>query len=258
MMNRTFSAALWVSCLLAPAAMAAPLSASQIVEKNVAARGGLQAWRGLDSISMSGEMDAGGQQDTLLPFVLSLKRGHKSRLEIRFQGQSAVQAYDGSQGWKYRPYLNRDDIEPYTAAEAKLAADAAELDGPLVDYAKKGTQVELQGTEKVEGKNTYKLKLTLKDGKQFHLWVDAASFLELKIDGEPRKLDNKLHQVAVFYRDYKTVGSLKLPYSMETVVSGVKQTHKMSIHTVTLNPPLADALFVKPQNAAALKASAAP
>jgi len=40
----------------------AQLSAAQIVERNVAARGGLQAWRAVQTMSYSGKMDAGGKQ----------------------------------------------------------------------------------------------------------------------------------------------------------------------------------------------------
>jgi len=36
--------------------------------------------------------------------------------------------------------------------------------GFLVDYAAKGTQIELAGMEKVENRDTYKLKLTMKSG----------------------------------------------------------------------------------------------
>jgi hypothetical protein len=231
-------------------ALAADLTAAQIVDKNIAARGGLAAWRALNAITLAGEMDAGGKTDAKLPFSLSMKRPHKSRLEIRFKEQTAVQAWDGSQGWKLRPFLNRNDVEPYTAAEAKSAAAAAELDGPLVDYAKKGTKVELAGTEAVEGKTNYKLRLTLKGGEKLNLWVDATSFLETKIDGEPRRLDGRMHAVAVFYRDYKPEAGLQIPRVLETVVLGVKGSHKMSIQTVKLNPLLDDASFAKPQPAA--------
>ncbi len=223
------------------------LTAEQIVEKNAKARGGLEAWRAVSSMTMSGEMDAGGKKNTMLPFVMSMKRPYKSRLEIRFQDQPAVQVYDGTQGWKVRPFLGRDEVEPFTSAEAKSATGWQELDGPLVDYANKGTKVELQGTEAVDGKNAYKLKLTMKNGEQRNLWVDATSFLEVKIDGDPRKMDGKLHNVAVYYRDFKKVNGLTVPYMMETVVDGIKQTHKMSIQSVTLNPPLDDAMFAKPQ-----------
>lgn len=225
----------------------ARLPVGQIVERNIAARGGLKAWRAVSSLTMTGEMDAGGKQDAKLPFVMSLKRPLKSRLEIKFQDQTAVQVWDGKQGWKVRPYLNRNEVESYTAAEAKSAAEAAELDGPLVDFAKKGTKVELAGTEVVEGRNTYKLKLTLQGGEERNLWIDAKSFLEAKIDGEPRKLDNKVHPVAVFYRDFRKVGGLLFPHGMETVVDKVAGSHKMTIKTIKVNPPLDDGLFARPR-----------
>ena len=38
----------------------AGLSAAQIVDKNVAARGGLQAWRAVQTLSLQGKMGAGG------------------------------------------------------------------------------------------------------------------------------------------------------------------------------------------------------
>jgi hydroxylamine reductase (hybrid-cluster protein) len=57
--------------------------------------------------------------------------------------------------------------------------------------------------------------------------------------------------VAVFFRDYKTVGGLNIPHTLETVVEGVKQTRKIVVKTVTINPKLDDALFGKPQPASA-------
>src|SRR5450631_3113377 len=44
----------------------AKLSAPQIVDKNVAARGGLQAWRAVQTMSMSGKLGAGGNQRSTL------------------------------------------------------------------------------------------------------------------------------------------------------------------------------------------------
>lgn len=225
---------------------AARLSAAQIAERNVKARGGLARWRAVTALRISGEMDAGGKSDAKLPFVLALKRPHKSRLEISFAGKNAVQTWDGAQGWKLRPFLDRDDVEPLTPAEAKSEASSVELDGPLVDYSSKGTKLELTGTERVEGRQTYKLKLTLKSGEQRSLWVDASTFLETKISGEPRKLDGRPHNVEIYYRDYRSVDGLKVPYRLETAVEGVKQRHAITLRTVTVNPALGDALFAKP------------
>ena len=258
-MRRLLVLSCCLAALSAPAARAAEakraarLSAEQIVARNVEARGGLAAWRKVETLKLSGEMDAGGTAGAKLPFVLSMKRPHKSRLEITFAGKNAVQVYDGTHGWKLRPFLNRDDVDPFTPAEARSAASSAELDGPLVDYVKKGTRVELVRTEKVEGKEAYKLKLKLKGGEERFLWVDAKTFLEARISGEPRKLDGRAHDVWIYYRDYRKVNGLKVPYVMETVVKGVKAraSQKMAIQSVAVNPPLEDALFARPSAALA-------
>lgn len=231
----------------AKVASAGRMSAPQIVERNVEARGGLQAWRAVNSMTMSGLIEAGGKKNTALPFVMTMKRPHKSRFEIRFNEQTAFQVYDGTQGWKVRPFLGRNEVESYTPAEAKSAAASAELDGPLVDYVSKGSTVALQGMETVEGHRAYVLKLTTKDHAARHIWIDASSFLELKIDGEPRKLDGRLHDVAIFYRDYRKENGLVVPHVLETIVKGGKQTHKLTIESVKVNPPADDALFARPQ-----------
>lgn len=259
------------------------LSASDIVNKNIAARGGLQAWRAVQTISWSGKLGVGGNQrapipksapdgkkitvlptdprpkdEVELPFVMEMQRPRKERFEILFKGQTAVQVYDGSNGWKLRPYLNRLEVEPFSADELKVASMQSELDGPLVDYAAKGTQVELEGVEKVEDRDTYRLKLTMKDGHAIHEWIDAHTFLEVKIEGQPRRLDGIEHPVEVYYRDYRAVNGLQIPFIIETKVLPVVKlashtasipvpVEKIVIEKVELNPKLDASLFDKPQ-----------
>jgi hypothetical protein len=232
-------------------ASAANLTAAQIVSKNVAARGGLKAWRAVHTLTLSGRLEAGGKENETLPFVMKMKRPRLSRLEISFEGKTAQQVYDGKQGWKVRPFLGRDEVESFTPTEAKAAKEWQELDGPLVDYAKKGIKVKLQGTESVEGYRTYKLMLTMKDGEEKHVWIDAKSFLERKIDGEPRMMDGKLRKVDIFYRDYKTENGLTIPRVLETVIDGGKQPHKMYVERVAINQSMENALFAKPNLAVA-------
>jgi hypothetical protein len=258
----------------------AKLSAEQIVEKHVAARGGAQAWKAVQTLQLSGKLEAGrgdsytrsmgyvrsnnssgkgghppstarntkdpGEQ-VLLPFTLDLKRPHFSRLEVEFAGKTAVQVYDGTQGWKVRPYLNRNDVEPFTPEETR-SADAArdDLEGPLVDYSSKGTKVEFEKVEPVEGKDAYKLKLTMKSGTVRHMWIDAKSFLDVKLDGAPRRMDAKMHDVYVYQRDFRKVEGVMIPFTVETAVVGYPDTHKMIIEKAAVNPKLDDALFTKP------------
>jgi len=259
----------------------AKLSATDIAAKNVAARGGLQAWRAVQTMAMSGKMGAGGNQraaqpipvpgkkgrlampkrpseEVQLPFVMELARPRKMRLELQFNGQTAIQVFDGANGWKVRPFLNRREVEPYTAEEMKMASAQSDLDGPLVDYAAKGTKIDLDGIEKVGDRDSYKLKLTLKGGQETHVWVDAETFLETKIEGQPRRLDGTYHPVEVYYRDYRSVSGLRIPFVLETKVLPVAKTatgfkdppvpvEKLIIEKVTVNPKLDDSQFSKPK-----------
>ncbi len=223
----------------------APLSADQVVEKNIAARGGQEAWRAVQSMSFSGKMDAGGKRDVQLPFSMELKRPRKTRVEIEFANDRAVQVYDGASGWKVRPFLGRRDLEPFNAEELKSASMDSDLDGPLVDHARKGTTVELEGLEKVEGHDAYKLKLSMKGGQVRHLWIDAGTFLEVKIEGIPRRMDGRLRPVEVYYRDFRSVHGLMVPHVLESAVGGGRETRKITIEKVVVNPDLDDSRFTK-------------
>jgi hypothetical protein len=174
--------------------------------------------------------------------------------------------YDGTNGWKLRPFLNRREVEPFTADELKAASLQPDLDGPLVDYAAKGTKIELAGLEKVEDRNTYKLKVTPKNGTAIHVWIDAQTFLEAKMEGQPRRLDGVIHPVEIYYRDYRPVNGLQIPFVLATRVVPVAQTaqgvrnppvppEKIIREKVVVNPQLEEALFSKPQIGAASKAN---
>jgi outer membrane lipoprotein-sorting protein len=224
----------------------ASLTAAQLIDKNVAAKGGLQAWRAVQTMSFSGKLDAGGKSKTQLPFVLEKKRPRKTRVELVFANDTAVQVYDGANGWKLRPYLGRRSVEPYSPEELKSAAFESDVDGPLVDYAGKGNKVELEGVEKVENQDAYKLKVTMKGGQVQHVWLDSATFLDVKVEGTPRRMNGKMRPVSIYLRDYRSVNGLKVPYVIETAVEGNKDTHKIFIESVAVNQKLDDALFAKP------------
>jgi outer membrane lipoprotein-sorting protein len=273
-------AALWAAD--AKPAAVPRLSTQEIVDKYVAARGGLPAWHALQSISYSGKMQVGygnsaarsaqyvsdaalslkAQERKIrqqiaeakpqaaqvqLPFVFEMKRPNKSRVEIEFEGKTAVQVYDGESGWLMRPYLNRNDWEPFSPDQARMQAAEPGLDGLLLDSASQGTKVDFESVEPVEGHPAYKLKLTLKSGEVRHVWIDAKSFLDVMIEGTPRRMDGRMRTVWVYQRDFRSVQGVTIPFVLETAVDGYQDRHQMVIEKVALNPKLDDAVFAKPK-----------
>jgi hypothetical protein len=139
----------------------------------------------------------------------------------------------------------------------KLSGAQSDLDGLLVDYAAKRTRVELAGTEKVEGHDTYKIKMTMQGGQVLHLWIDAQTFLEAWIEGQPRRMDGTDHPTAVYFPDYRPVEGLQIPFVVETRVLPVVNTatgladvpvppERINIEKVVLNPKFDEALLAKP------------
>jgi outer membrane lipoprotein-sorting protein len=258
------------------------LSAEAITERNVQARGGAAAWAKVVSLQVSGLIDAGRERKdggnvggltstprqarldkraevlaavksgTLqgkmiqLPYRLELQRPNLERMELDFNGQTALQVWDGTAGWKYRPFIGRNEIEPYTAQETAQAAAQLELDGPLINHAAKGIKVEFDGTETVAKQDCYRLKLTLKSGEVRHTWIDAKTFLEVKTEDQARHFNGKDRKVYTLFSNYKTVQGLVLPHRLETQVDGVPQTNGILIQQVAFNPKLDAGRFARP------------
>lgn len=257
-------------------------SAQQIVSRSLAARGGAPAWHAVQSLSLSGRMEAGfadsiarsaryvsgatqpsnkkvraellaasapplpGRQ-VELPFVLDLARPAKSRLELVFAGKTAVQVFDGTNGWKVRPFLNRREVEAMSADELKAQQGEDEIGGPLMNVESDGVKVAVEGVEPVAGSDAYRLRLTARNGDVRHVWVDTRSYLDVKVEGAPRAMDGRMHAVAIYQRDFRTVDGVKIPFITETVVDGYQDSHKILIDKAVVNPKFEGAVFAKPE-----------
>ena len=222
------------------------LTVASIVEKNVAARGGLEAWRKIETMAWRGHIE-GDQAPGGLPFVMQLKRPNKTLFEIKAPTQQAVRAFDGRDGWKLRATQGgRPDIQSFTPDELTYAMDGEGLDGLLIDCEAKGIRINLEGQDTVEGKRSFRLRATLRSGAVRHVWLDAETFLEVKYDRQVRSAPGTTGTVTVYYRDYQTVEGVKIPTVIETRSGSAKATSKMVIEKVAINPPIEDRLFKRP------------
>jgi hypothetical protein len=231
------------------AAYPAKLTAEQIVDKNVAARGGLEAWRKIQSMVWQGHMESADPGVPQLAFTLEQKRPNKERFEISQIGEKSLRVFDGAHGWKVKP--GRDgsvDPQPFTPQDLEFARQAPGIDGPLIDYRAKGVAVELAGIEKVEGKNTYRLHVKMPSGEAHDIWIDAKTFLDVKYDRFTYRPTGERAIVSVTYRNYQTVEGLQVPGTLEIGGGPSTPMARMVIEKIALNPPLDDKLFTAPRD----------
>jgi hypothetical protein len=228
---------------------AAPeLTAEQIVEKNVAARGGLEAWRKIETMSWVGYVETAAAAGARLPFMLEMKRPNKTRFAINAPQQMSMRMFDGKQGWKLRSTNSgQPDLQPYSADEVAFALDGQVIEGPLVDYQAKGSSVMLEDIDEIDGSKAYRLGVKLTSGASQHVWIDARSFLDVKSERESRNAFGKPGMVTKRYRNYRPVGGLQIPFVIENSTDTGKIADRMVIDKILLNPPLDDRIFAKPR-----------
>ncbi|EKS9799133.1 MULTISPECIES: hypothetical protein [Burkholderia] len=220
------------------------LGVDQIVEKNIAARGGLDAWRKVQTMVWSGHVDSPNAPVRNMPFVLAMKRPNKTRFEITVLNQKAVRVFDGREGWK-QAASGSAGVRPYTPGELLSARDEQVIDGPLFDHDAKGIGVTLEGVDPIGGHDAYRLAVKLPSGAVRHVWIDGRSFLDVKADRQVRGPSGPL-TVEVNYGNFKLIDGLQIPLRIESGTAAAPTKDTLIIDKVSLNPPLDDALFGRP------------
>ncbi|HKP72238.1 MAG TPA: hypothetical protein VJT82_04825 [Pyrinomonadaceae bacterium] len=242
MLRRMFLA-FAVTTLVALTASAQTPTADDIISKHVAALGGAEKLKATKTLRMTGRMTVGPGIEA--PIVIEYKRPGSTRLDLTLQGMTATQAYDGKTGWSINPFQGSKNAEPMGEDELKDAAENADWEGPLVNYKEKGHKVELVGKEQIEGTDAYKLKVTLKGGDVRYLYLDADSFLEIKGESK-RTIRGTERELESASGDYKEVGGLVFPHSLEFGAKGSPQKQKLTIEKIEINPDVDDARFKMP------------
>jgi hypothetical protein len=188
-------------------------------------------------------------------FILAQERPNKTRFEIDAMGDKTLRVFDGGQGWKMRPSHGRADVRPYTLEEVRFEQGGPGIDGVLIDYAAKGSTVEVSGVDEIEKRPAYHLTVRNRAGETQHVWVDARTFLEVRYDRPvPAAAGASLtpsapdpsRTVTVMYRDYKTFEGVQIPSVIETGVRAGNTPDRMVIEKVLLNPHLDARTFIEP------------
>jgi outer membrane lipoprotein-sorting protein len=216
----------------------------EIIAKCVEARGGLKKIKAVQSERMSGQISFG--PDTQGTLLLEVKRPGKILEQLTVGDKTMTRTSNGKEGWIIDPFAETSEAQPLPADEMSNMAQKADIDRPLIDYKNKGNQVELVAKESVDGKDAYKLKVTLKDGQIRYDYIGASTFLELKWEGIVRRNGEEFAAVS-YFRDYRNVEGLMVPFEIDTEIAGNPVKQKITFDKIELNPIIDDAQFEKPK-----------
>jgi hypothetical protein len=227
--------------LLSPSAPFAQ-TVDEVIAKNIQAHGGMEKLKSVQTIRTTGKFSQGSFR---AGFLQENKRHDKVREEFVIQGLAQIQAYDGKTGWQISPFGGRKDPELMSQDDVKSLQIDADIEGPMVNYKEKGHKAELVGHDSVEGTDCYKVKLTLKNGDVRYYFLDADSFLEIKMENQSN-IRGAVVFTENFYGDYEQVNGLYFPFVFESGQKGSQERAKFTVDKVELNVPLDDSLFSMP------------
>jgi len=218
-------------------------TAEELVERNLKAKGGVDKIKAIQTLRLSGKMQQGSftaeiGRDAMAP--------DKVRQTFTVLGMTAIQAYDGTTGWKISPFEGRKDPELLGEEELRSIIEEADFYGPLVDYRAKGNTIEYLGHGTVDGDDAFRLKVTLKNGDIYYYYLDPETFLEVRVE-RIQFVGGAVREIFSEPGSYKLVSGVYFPFSLET---GSKQNPgeptKITLEKMEANVPLDSKEFQMP------------
>ena len=228
------------AALLAAVASSSTPTADAIVADYVAARGGLAKIRSIQTLRQTGRAFGGGGREALV--LRELKRPDKSRFEFTLQGVTGVYVANGREGWKVSPFEGDLEAKPLPEDAVAEAMEQSDIEGPLVDWKGKGHTLKLVGRETVDGRDAYKLELTLAGGGTRYDYVDVQTHHLVRTDST-RRVRGREVQLQTTFRDHKKTAGIVFPRTVEVAAAGRPQRLRVVVDKVEVNPAIADARF---------------
>lgn len=225
---------------LAPAAAGA-LTVDEVVDRHVTAHGGLERWRAVRSLVVTGTQTAFSEP---YPFTIVRLRPNFYRFEHKLMGREVTRVYDGTAAWWIHPLVGAREPVETPEPEASITRREAEFESVLIDHKAKGHKVELLGTEELDGRSTHKLKVTLKDGSVETWYLDVKTFLEVARFARTTDLGQEMDGWT-YFSDFRPVEGLVIPHRLDRE-HGIRH-EAFDLEKVQINPEIDPARFRKPE-----------
>jgi outer membrane lipoprotein-sorting protein len=219
-------------------------TADEIIGKYVEKIGGMEKLQAIKTMRSTGKFIGGGGFEAVI--INENKRPNLVRGEFSLQGMTAINAFDGKNGWKINPFSGKKDAETLGEEELKQIVEDSDFDGPLVNYAAKGNKVEFMGKEEFEGSDVYKLKVTLANGTVKHYFLDSDYYVPIKVETRQINRGTEFESETIL-GDYKEVGGVYFAFSSESGLKGSSNKVTVTIEKIEINVPIDDSRFAMPK-----------
>lgn len=217
-------------------------TADEVLAKAIAAQGGADKFKALNSVKSVGKIVVPAQS-LELPFVQYQKRPSKSRQEMDLMGQQMITATNGTVAWTINPMTGSTAPTQMPELQAMITNRQADFDGFFFNREKRGIKAEFVGKETINDEELNNVKITYNDGFSLNAYFDPASslmrMLMFSVDSEYGEI-----QVQSYFSDYREVNGLIQPFIIEQNIG--PQSVRVEIESYEYNIPMEDSIFEMP------------
>lgn len=223
------------------------LTVDEIIQKNIAARGGAEKWAKVKTFTMEGIYVSFSDPE---PFKIWRQRPALYRFDSKRIGQIVIHGYDGEKVWWINPLMGPPHDKPQPIPSEgnldKVTLRERFFEPVLWNYREKSHRVELEGKEELDGKDSYKLKVTLADSTVEFWYIDTELFLENGMTGVTYDFGLK-NDLEMFFGNYADVQGLKFPFLIESEYG--QRYRSYEIGKIEINTEIAPSVFMMPDSA---------
>ena len=210
----------------------AGVTVNTVLDGYIAAIGGRE---NVEKVKDKVSVIKGSIQGMEMKITISQKAPNKLLQLLDAGGMQQTTIFDGTKG-KQIAMGNEVVLEGDNLIETKLEA----ILNLFLDYKTHGITAELTGMEKVNGKDAYKVALTLPNNNKWIQFYDVDSGLLVK-QTSTKKAPQGSFTVAITFDDYRDVEGVKYPFKFNQTVG--PQSMDMEVESIKINSGLSDSLF---------------
>ena len=221
-------------------------TADEIIANYVTASGGMEKIKGVKNEKMVLSVESGGMT---INQTLFRKKPNLLREETLLQGKTSLQVFNGTEGWVVNPFTGRETVEAMPEDDIKEMKVQADIDGELVDYAKKGCKASYEGEEDVDGAMAYKIKLVTEKNDVMYFFIDKETSYLVKQAFKQKNEDGSETESVFMFSNFKMVDGVLRAFEMEASTTYMGQVYKTPIKVLSIevNKDMSDDLFKKPE-----------
>jgi outer membrane lipoprotein-sorting protein len=210
------------------------ITADEVMERHIEAKGGLDKLKQLKTVAMKGKMIMESLSGTMETYQ---KAPNLRSLRVNLQsGITYQEGCDGKNIWALGPM----GFKTFEGEKLKERLEQSQIE-PLLGFTERGGKYEYVGIDSMNGIKCYKIRFIQGSSDTTLSYFDTKNYHMIKTEVEtPRGVSEQL------FDEFRMVDGILFPFQIRSLTQSAKT--KITFSEIIVNQPIPDSFFVMPDS----------